>query len=332
MKVAINGFGRIGRQVLKIFYEKYPNIEVVAVNDLTENRILAHLLRHDSNYGVFDTSITATSKEIRVGGKAIKTFSEKEPANLPWKELGIDVVIEATGIFTNGTKAGGHLKAGAKKVIITAPGENVDRTIVLGVNQEAYQENDNIISMASCTTNCLAPMAKVILDHFGIEKGFMTTVHAYTTDQRILDLPHDDLRRARAAALNIIPTKTGAAKAIGSVIPELEGKLDGYAMRVPTPTVSIIDLVVQTKVDVTVEAANEAFKKVAEAEMKGLLTVNDENLVSTDFKGNAFSAIIDLPLTKVIGDNLLKAVGWYDNEWGYSNRICDLALYIGKRL
>jgi len=333
MKVAINGFGRIGRQVFKALFEKHPEVEIVAVNDLTDVKTLAFLLKYDSNYGRFETEIAVKEGSLNVGGKDIKVFAEKDPANLPWKDLGIDVVVESTGFFTDGEKAKIHLQSGAKKVLISAPGKNVDATLVLGVNGETYDtEKHNIISMASCTTNSLAPMAKVILDNFGIEKGLMTTIHSYTNDQRILDLPHEDLRRARAAALNIIPTSTGAAKAISEVIPELKGKMDGIALRVPTPTVSITDLTVETEKETTVEEVNEAFRKVANGEMKGILYATEEPLVSMDFKGNPYSSIIDLSLTKVLDGKLVKTFSWYDNEWGYSVRLADLTAKVAVSL
>ncbi|MCL5094032.1 MAG: type I glyceraldehyde-3-phosphate dehydrogenase [Patescibacteria group bacterium] len=334
MKVAINGFGRIGRQVFKALHDNYPNIGVVAVNDLTDVKTLAFLLQYDSNYGKFDVEIKPDGQNLSVDGKTINVFAEKDPANLPWKELGVDIVVESTGFFTEGSKAKAHLDAGAKKVIISAPGKEVDATIVLGVNDDTYdKERHNIISMASCTTNSLAPMAKVLLENFGIKKGLMTTVHSYTNDQRILDLPHEDLRRARAAALNIIPTSTGAAKAISEVIPELQGKMDGIAMRVPTPTVSITDLTIEAEKEVTIEQINEAFKKAAkEGPMKGILFAAEEPLVSMDYKGSSYSSVIDLSLTKVIGGDFVKTFSWYDNEWGYSNRLADLTAKVAESL
>jgi glyceraldehyde 3-phosphate dehydrogenase len=332
MKVAINGFGRIGRQVFKAFTEKYSQVEVVAINDLTDNKTLAHLLKYDSTYGVFKADISATENSIVVNGKEIKTFSEKDPANLPWGELGVDLVLECTGFFTNGEKAKVHLNSGAKKVLISAPGTNIDKTIVLGVNSHEYdKENHHIVSNGSCTTNGLAPVAKVLLEEFGIVKGIMTTVHSYTNDQRILDLPHEDLRRARAAALNIIPTKTGAAKAISEVIPQLEGKMDGMALRVPTPTVSVVDLTVETEKPISKELVNEAMKRASfddSSMLKGYLYYTEEPLVSTDLKGNEYSSIFDASLTKVMGDNMVKIISWYDNEWGYSCRLAELAVYM----
>ncbi len=335
VKVGINGFGRIGRQVLKALFERHGDkVEVVAVNDITDTKTLAHLFRYDSNYGVYKGEVKYTDKSIIIDGKEIRVFAEKDPANLPWKDLGVDIVIESTGLFTDADKAKVHMTSGgAKKVIISAPAKGEDITIVIGVNEEKYDpEKHHIISNASCTTNSLAPVAKVLLDNFGIEKGLMTTVHSYTNDQRILDLPHKDLRRARAAALNIIPTSTGAAKAIGRVIPELDGKMHGVALRVPTPTVSVTDLVCLLQKNVTVEEVNEAFKKAAEGRMKGILGVTEEELVSMDFKGTTYSTVVDLPSTIVIGNNLVKVFAWYDNEWGYACRLADLTAYVAERI
>ncbi|MGB9856743.1 MAG: type I glyceraldehyde-3-phosphate dehydrogenase [Dictyoglomaceae bacterium] len=335
VKVGINGFGRIGRQVLKALFDFYSDkIEVVAVNDITDTKTLAHLFKYDSNYGVYKGEVKYTDNSIIIDGREIKVFAEKDPAKLPWKDLGIEIVIESTGLFTDADKAKVHITSGgAKKVIISAPAKGEDITIVLGVNEEKYDpEKHHIISNASCTTNSLAPVAKVLLDNFGIEKGLMTTVHSYTNDQRILDLPHKDLRRARAAALNIIPTSTGAAKAIGKVIPELDGKMHGVALRVPTPTVSVTDLVCVLEKEVTVEEVNNAFKEAAERRMKGILGVTEEELVSCDFKGTTYSTVVDLPSTIVIGKNLVKVFAWYDNEWGYSCRLADLTNYIAERL
>ena len=335
VKVGINGFGRIGRQVLKALLERYPDkVEVVAVNDITDTKTLAHLFKYDSNYGTYKGDVKYTDKSIIIDGKEIRVFAEKDPANLPWKNLGVDVVIESTGLFTDADKAKVHITSGgAKKVIISAPAKGEDITIVMGVNEEKYDPSKHhIISNASCTTNSLAPVAKVLLDNFGIEKGLMTTVHSYTNDQRILDLPHKDLRRARAAALNIIPTSTGAAKAIGRVIPELDGKMHGVALRVPTPTVSVTDLVCVLQKDVTVEEVNDAFRKAAEGRMKGILGVTDEELVSMDFKGTTYSTVVDLPSTIVIGKNMVKVFAWYDNEWGYACRLADLTGYVAERL
>jgi glyceraldehyde 3-phosphate dehydrogenase len=323
-KIAINGFGRIGRPVFRCLLEKHPDLKVVAINDLTDAKTLAHLLKYDSVYGIF-------SKPI---GSDVKMLAEKDPKNLPWKKLGVDIVLECSGAFSEMAEAKDHILAGAKKVIISTASKSKEMaTFVLGVNEEKYDpKKDNVVSMASCTTNCLAPVAKVLNDNFKIVQGFMTTVHSYTNDQRILDLPHKDLRRARAAALNIIPTSTGAASAIGKVIPELNGKMDGISLRVPTPTVSILDLICQVSKKVTVEEVNAAFKKAAESEsLKGILAVEQEPLVSSDYRGNSFSAIVDLPLT-MVNDNLVKVVAWYDNEYAYACRLADFAEFIGKKL
>ncbi len=331
MKVAINGFGRIGRQVFKALTAKYPEVEVVAINDLTDTKTLAHLLKYDSNYGVCKDKIEERENSIAVNGKEIKILAEKDPADLPWKELDVDAVIESTGFFTDGEKAKAHLNAGAKKVLISAPATNHDITIVLGVNEEKYdKDKHHIISNASCTTNCLAPIVKVLLENFGVKRGLMTTVHSYTTDQRILDLPHKDLRRARAAALNIIPTSTGAAKALKEVIPEVDGILDGMSLRVPTPVVSVNDLVVELEKETTIGQINAKMKEASEGKMKGILQFSDEPLVSMDYKGNPHSSIYDSLLTKNIGGNLFKIISWYDNEWGYSNRLADLCRLIGE--
>ena len=332
-RVGINGFGRIGRQVFKALRDYYPDeIEVVAVNDLTDTRTLAHLLRYDSNYGETDADIEAAEDAIIVDDQRILVSAQRDPALLAWRDLGVDIVIESTGRFTDAEKARAHLQAGAKKVIISAPAKGEDITIVMGVNQDKYDRaKDHIISNASCTTNCLAPVAKVILDNFGIVHGMMTTVHSYTNDQVILDFPHKDLRRARAAALNIIPTTTGAAKAVALVIPELKGKFDGFALRVPTPTVSIIDFVAQTEKPVTVESVNQALMDAAEGAMVEVLDFTDEPLVSMDFKGDPHSAIVDGLSTMVMGENLVKVIAWYDNEWGYSCRVADLTAYIAEQ-
>ncbi len=335
-KVGINGFGRIGRQVFRIIYEDYgDSLEVVAVNDLVENETLAHLLKYDSNYGRFPGQIEVTEDTFIVDGKEVLSYTEREPAHLPWGELGVDIAVEATGIFRTREQVALHLKAGAKKVIVTAPmkgKEPPDITICMGVNEGEYDpKRDHIISNASCTTNCLAPVAKVLNDEFGIVRGLMTTIHAYTNDQRILDLPHKDLRRARAAALNIIPTTTGAAKAVALVIPELEGKFDGMALRVPTPTVSIVDFVCELEREATPQEIAEAFRKAAEGDMKGILDYTEEPLVSTDFKGDTHSAVVDGLSTCVVGGNFVKVVAWYDNEWGYSYRVADLAYYMSQR-
>ncbi|MFA7685421.1 MAG: type I glyceraldehyde-3-phosphate dehydrogenase [Candidatus Gracilibacteria bacterium] len=332
LKVAINGFGRIGREIFRVNLDK-NYFDLVAINDLTDSTTLAHLLKYDSNYGVLPNEILAKEGEILVDGKSVKILCERDPANLPWKDLGIDLVIEATGFFTNKEGANKHLLAGAKKVVITAPAKDeIDFTVVLGVNESNYDPaKHNIISNASCTTNCLAPFVKVLNDNFGIEKGLMTTIHAYTNDQHILDLPHKDLRRARAAALSMIPTSTGAAKAIGLVLPELNGKLNGLSIRVPTPTVSIVDLVCTVKNSTTAEAINTKLKEAAEGAMKGILGYCEAPLVSIDFKGNPLSSIIDSQSTQVIDGTLVKVMSWYDNEWGYSNRIVDLVKLIGDK-
>jgi len=333
VKVGINGFGRIGRNALKAAFNKHPEIEVVAINDLFDTKTLAHLLKYDSVFGTFDAEVEAKDSSIIVNGKEIKVFAERELANISWKDLGVEVVVESTGVFTAREKAVGHIEAGgAKKVIISAPAKGEDITIVMGVNEDKYDpENHHVISNASCTTNCLAPVAKVLMDNFGIEKGLMNTIHSYTNDQRILDLPHKDLRRARAAALNIIPTTTGAAKAVALVIPELKGKLNGFALRVPTPTVSIVDLTCQLSKSATAEQINEALKEAAEGKMKGILGYTEEPLVSMDFKGSELSSIVDGLSTMVIEDDLVKVVAWYDNEWGYANRVMDLVDYIAAK-
>ncbi len=332
-RVAINGFGRIGRNILRAAKKSGADLEFVAVNDLTDNETLAHLLKYDSVHGRYEGTVETTENGLRVDGDEIRVTSEKHPANLPWKDLGVDIVFEATGRFTNAEDASAHLDAGAKKVIITAPAKNEDVTIVLGVNHEKYDPaKHNIISNASCTTNCLAPVVKVLLDHFGFRRGFMNTVHAYTNDQRILDLPHKDLRRARAAAMSIIPTTTGAAKATALVIPEVKGKIDGIAMRVPTPDVSIVDLTAELEKPVDVDQLNEIFRKEAEGRLKGILAVSDEPLVSVDYTGHPASSIVDLMSTYVIDGHLVKVLSWYDNEWGYSNRCVDLARYISDRM
>lgn len=324
VRIAINGFGRIGRQVLRIG-QNHPNLEFVAVNDLTDVPTLAHLFKYDSVHGIFAGSIDKDDKHIIVNGKKILVLAEKDPEKLPWKDLKIDIVVESTGFFTKKDDAAKHIKAGAKKVLISAPAKGGVKTIVMGVNEHQYDKaTDNIISNASCTTNCLAPMVKVINDNFGIEKGFMTTVHAYTNDQKILDLPHKDLRRARSAALNIVPTTTGAAEAVSEAIPELKGKLTGLAMRVPVPCGSITDFVCILKKPTDVKQVNWLFRQVSEFHLKGILQYSEEPLVSSDIVGNPSSTIFDAPSTMMIGDNYLKVVGWYDNEWGYSCRVVDL--------
>lgn len=324
IKVGINGFGRIGRLVFRIM-QKDPDFEVVAINDLTDARTLAHLLKYDSVHGKFDGTVEAGDDYIVVNGKQIKIYAIKDPAQLPWKELGVEYVVESTGVFRKRAQVALHLEAGAKKVILTVPAKDeIDATIVLGVNDDQLKPEHKIVSNASCTTNCLAPMAKVLHENFGIRKGLMVTVHAYTNDQRVLDLPHSDLRRARAAASNIIPTTTGAAKAVGKVIPELNGKLDGYALRVPVPDGSITDLTAELDKEVTAEEINAAMKKAAENELKGILQYCEDPVVSSDIIGNPHSSIFDSLSTKVLGGNLVKVVSWYDNEFGYSNRVVDL--------
>ena len=337
VKVGINGFGRIGRQSLKAMIERHPDqLEVVAVNDLTDTRTNAHLLKWDSTYGPFPGQVSAEENgiDITMNGKEhrIRVVAERDPAKIPWGEMGVEIVIESTGIFTDAEKARAHLAGGAKRVIITAPAKGEDVTIVLGVNEEKFDPSkDRIISNASCTTNCLAPVAKVLNDTFGIVKGLMTTVHSYTNDQRILDQQHKDLRRARAAAINMIPTSTGAAKAAALVIPDLKGKFHGISLRVPTATVSIIDLTCDLNRDTTVEEVNEAFKAAARGRMKGILEVTEEPLVSSDFRGNPASSIVDGLSTMVMGGNMVKVLSWYDNEWGYSCRVADLAAYIAGK-
>ncbi|MBZ4662998.1 MAG: gap [Caloramator sp.] len=334
IKVAINGFGRIGRNAFKIAQTRLnKDVEIVAINDLTDAKTLAHLLKYDSCFGKFDGTVEATENSLIVNGKEIRVYAEKDPKNLPWKDLGVDIVIESTGLFTKAEKARAHIEAGAKKVLISAPATDEDITIVMGVNEKDYDPaNHHIISNASCTTNCLAPFAKVLDEKFGIVKGLMTTVHSYTNDQRILDLPHKDLRRARAAAESIIPTTTGAAKAVGKVLPNLKGKLNGFALRVPTPTVSVTDLVVEVTRPTTVEEVNAALKEAAEGEMKGILGYSEEPLVSIDYRRDERSSIVDALSTMVIEGNMVKVVSWYDNEWGYSNRIIDLVNYIAERM
>jgi glyceraldehyde 3-phosphate dehydrogenase len=332
LKVGVNGFGRIGRNFLRASLESGANFEIVGINDLTDNATLAHLLKYDSILGRLKLPVTFTDTTITVGGKTISVSAERDPANIPWGKLGVDVVVESTGIFTKAADAGKHITAGAKKVIISAPATDEDITIVMGVNHEKYDSvKHNIISNASCTTNCLAPMAKVLNDEFGIVRGLMTTIHAYTNDQVILDFPHKDLRRSRAAALSIIPTSTGAAKAISLVLPELKGKLDGYALRVPVPTGSATDLTVELSKEVSVAEINAALKKASEGSLKGYLTYTEDPIVSADIVTDPSSCILDAGLTKVIGTTA-KVVGWYDNEWGYSNRLVDLIQYIGKTL
>jgi glyceraldehyde 3-phosphate dehydrogenase len=331
VKVAINGFGRIGRNVLRCSLND-KNIEITNINDITDPATLAHLLKYDSVFGVLDADVGHSEDCISINGKTIKITAERDPANLPWGADGIDIALECTGLFTARDKAEGHLKAGAKKVIISAPAKEEDITVCMGVNNEKYDPKEhNIISNASCTTNCLSPVAKVLNDSFGITRGLMTTVHAYTNDQKILDLPHKDLRRARAAALSMIPTSTGAAKAVSLVLPELKGKLDGMAMRVPVPAVSVVDLVCEFETEVTEADVNAAVKEASEGSLKGILQYLDEPCVSVDFKMNPHSSIFDSGLTKVIGGNMVKILSWYDNEWGFSCRMRDLVNYIADR-
>lgn len=330
-KVGINGFGRIGREVFRVAFTN-PEVEIVAVNDLTDAETLAHLLKYDSVHGTFPHEVTVDGDYIVVDGKKVKVLAQTDPAKLPWGELGVEIVVESTGRFTEGPKSAAHIEAGAKKVIISAPAKQEDITIVMGVNEDKYDpEKHNIISNASCTTNCLAPFTKVLMEKFGIESGLMTTVHSYTNDQRILDLPHKDLRRARAAACSIIPTTTGAAKAVALVLPELKGKLNGFAMRVPTPNVSITDLTVLLQKDTTAEEINAALKEAAEGKLKGILGYNELPLVSRDYNGCPLSSIVDGLSTMMVGPRMAKVVSWYDNEWGYSNRVVDLACYIAAK-
>ena len=331
-RVGINGFGRIGRNFFRAALEQGADIEIVAVNDLTDNKTLAHLLKYDSITGRFQGEVSYDDEGIVVDGKHIKVLAQRNPADLPWGELGVEVVVESTGFFTDGEKAKAHLDAGAKKVVISAPAKNVDGTFVMGVNEDKYDgATMNIVSNASCTTNCLAPLAKVLEENFGIERGIMTTIHSYTGDQRVLDAPHSDLRRARAAALNMIPTKTGAAQAVALVLPQLEGKFDGLAVRVPTPTGSLTDLTFIAKKEVSVEAVKAAVKAAAEGELKGVLEYTEDPIVSSDIVGNPHTSIFDATETKVIG-NLVKVLSWYDNEWGYSNALVRLTALVGSKL
>ena len=323
-RIAINGFGRIGRQVYRII-EALDDMEVVAINDLTDPATLAHLLEFDSIHGRFDADVSVVDGAIVVNGKTITTTAERDPTKLPHKELEIDLVLECTGVFRTGPAASKHIEAGAKKVIISAPGKNIDRTIVVGVNDDQLKDTDLVVSNGSCTTNCLAPVVKVIDDAFGVERGVMTTIHSYTNDQRILDLPHSDLRRARAAALSMIPTSTGAAAAVGLVLPHLNGKLDGISVRVPTPNVSLVDVVLETRDPVTAEGVNKVLAEAAAGPLKGILDFETRPLVSTDFIGNSHSSIVDADNTKVMGDKMLKILSWYDNEWGFSCRMVDLS-------
>ncbi len=333
VKIGINGFGRIGRQVFKAIYGGYEEeLQVVAVNDLMDLHTIAHLYKYDSNYGIAEEEIEVNDRDLMVDGNAIHIFSERDPGNIAWRDYDVDIVIESTGLFTDATKAKAHMNGGAKKVIISAPATNEDITLVLGVNHDKYDPaQHNVISNGSCTTNCLGPTAKVLLDNFGIVKGTMVTVHSYTNDQVVLDGPHKDLRRARTAGVNIIPTTTGAARAISLVLPELKGKMDGYALRVPTPTVSILDLTVETEKQTTVEEVNNAFLQAAEGDLEGILGYSDEPLVSTDYKQDDRSAILDSLSTIVVGGNMVKVVAWYDNEWGYSCRLADLTNMIAEQ-
>jgi glyceraldehyde 3-phosphate dehydrogenase len=334
IRVGVNGFGRIGRQVVRAVKEKYKGeIDIVAFNDLGDLETMAHLFRYDSNYGRYPGTVEVRENALVIDGDEIKAFAEKDPAKIPWGDLGVSIVLESTGIFTDADKAGAHLKGGAKKVIISAPAKGEDITICLGVNNDKYDPaKHHIVSNASCTTNALAPAAKVLNDNYGIKKALMTTVHSYTNDQRILDLPHKDLRRARAAALSIIPTSTGAAKAVSLVIPELKGKFDGIALRVPTPTVSLVDFVAEVEKPVKLDELLNHYRAAANGPMKGVLQVSDEPLVSVDMKGNPHSSIVDAEFTQVMGENLVKVMTWYDNEWGYSVRCADLMVLMGQTI
>ncbi len=331
-RIGINGFGRIGRLVLRATAEKKADIDVVVVNDLTDTKTNAHLFKYDSSYGIYPGKVEAAEDAIVVDGKRVQVLAERDPAKIPWRDYGVEIVIESTGLFTDASKASAHRQGGAKKIIISAPAKGEDATIVLGVNEDKYDpKKHHIISNASCTTNCIAPVVKVLHDNFGVTRGLLTTAHSYTNDQRLLDQFHKDLRRARSAALSIIPTSTGAARAVTLVIPELTGKLNGIALRVPTPTVSICDFVADLGKDVTAEEVNEAFKAAASGPLKGILEYCDEPLVSIDFKGNPASAILDAENTMVIGGSMVKVLAWYDNEWGYSNRVVDLVSYIATK-
>jgi glyceraldehyde 3-phosphate dehydrogenase len=332
-RIGINGFGRIGRQVLKATLERHPDdLEVVAVNDLTDPETNAHLLKYDSTYGRFPGTVEALEDGLAIDGKQVKVVAERDPARIPWGDHGVDIVVESTGIFTDATKAAGHLEGGAKKVIISAPAKSEDLTVVLGVNDDTYDPGSHrIVSNASCTTNCIAPVAKVLHDRFNIRKGLMSTIHSYTNDQKILDQVHDDLRRSRAAAANIVPTSTGAARAVGLALPELSGRIHGLAYRVPTTTVSIVDFTAEIDGDVTAEEVNDAYREAAATSMQGILDVSDEPLVSSDFRGDPHSAILDSLSTIVIGGNMVKVLAWYDNEWGYSCRVSDLAQFMASK-
>ena len=332
-KVGINGFGRIGRQVLKAIHQSHKGtLEVVVVNDLTDTKTNAHLFKYDSNYGIYPGKVEHTNDSIVIDGKVVKVIAERDPAKIPWKDYGAEIIIESTGLFTDASKAAAHMKGGAKKVLISAPAKEEDITIVLGVNENKYDsKNHNIISNASCTTNCVAPVVKVLHQNFGIKKGLMSTIHAYTNDQKILDQVHKDIRRARAAAMSIIPTTTGAAKAVTQVIPELKGKIHGVAFRVPTSTVSLVDFVAELEKDVTAEQVNKALQDASNGVLKNIMEFCSEELVSIDFKGNSASCIIDAPSTMIIGGNMVKVLAWYDNEGGYSCRLADLAAYIANK-
>ncbi|MEI7744412.1 MAG: type I glyceraldehyde-3-phosphate dehydrogenase [Chloroflexota bacterium] len=333
VRVGINGFGRIGRQSLKAMIERSPEVEVVAVNDLVDVPTNALLFKHDSTYGAYPGEVSHTDDSIVIDGRAIKVLQVKDPATLPWGDLGVDIVLESTGLFTDAEKAAAHITAGAKKVIISAPAKKEDITIVLGVNEGMYDPaRHNIISNASCTTNCLAPAAKVVHDKWVIKRGLMNTIHSYTNDQRILDVAHKDPRRARAAGLNIIPTTTGAAKALALVIPDLKGKFDGFSLRVPTPTVSVVDFTAELEKDVTLEELNQAFRDAAAGPLKGILGACDDPLVSSDFRGDSRSSIVDLPSNMVLGGNFIKVIAWYDNEWGYSCRVADLVKFVAGKM
>lgn len=333
IRLGINGFGRIGRQVLKAVLSRYgDSLEVVAVNDLFDVATNAHLFAYDTNYGRFPGRVSVRKDCFVINGRPIKSLAFRDPAAIPWGDLGVDIVIESTGLFLTGPKASAHLQAGARKVIITAPAKEEDLTVVMGVNHKAYRpKKHHIVSNASCTTNCLAPPVMVVHEAFGIERGMMTTVHSYTNDQRILDLPHKDLRRARAAAMNIIPTTTGAARALALVIPELAGRFDGYSLRVPTPTVSVVDFTAELRSKATTEELRAVLKEASRKRLKGIMACEDSSLVSMDFKGDPHSSIVDVEFTQVLGEKMAKVVAWYDNEWGYSNRVADLAHYMGKR-
>jgi glyceraldehyde 3-phosphate dehydrogenase len=333
VRVGINGFGRIGRQSLKALIERSPEVEVVAVNDLVDVKTNALLFKHDSTYGAYPGEVSHTDDSIVIDGKTVKVLQVKDPATLPWGDLGVDIVLESTGLFTDAEKASAHLQAGARKVIISAPAKKEDITIVLGVNEDKYDPAaHNIISNASCTTNCLAPAAKVVHDNWIIRRGLMNTIHSYTNDQRILDVAHKDPRRARAAGLNIIPTTTGAAKALALVIPDLKGKFDGFSLRVPTPTVSVVDFTAELEKDVTLEELNQAFRDAAAGPLKGILGASDEPLVSSDYRGDERSSIVDLACNMVLGGNFIKVIAWYDNEWGYSCRVADLVKFVAAKL